>query len=176
MNNPVMFIDDTGSFTTTANRNTFDELSDSYGGIGGGITIFPLPDISGKLSEWIEDLQKSIIEKMTKSLSVAINREYRSEYEEHHIGAKKSPNAAQASAILNLVLPGGVEDPLNKVMVKTSIHRRLHTKLYYSFVNSMIVNAYTQADGNPTQQYLNVVSTLGAVRIFIESLNKLSIN
>ena len=80
--------------------------------------------------DWIDEQKKIITDKLAASLSRATSREYRSEYEEHHIAAKRSKNAVQAANILNNVLPGGVEDPLNKVMVKTSVHRRIHTQVF----------------------------------------------
>ena len=113
---------------------------------------------------------------MSQSLSLASQREYRSEYEEHHIAARKAAKASEAASILNEVLPGGVEDPLNKVMLKTSVHRRVHTNIYYSVVNYMVVIAYDTAAGDSKKQYTNVVSVLGTLQAFLSSLNALSIN
>ena len=69
-----------------------------------------------------------------------------------------------------------MEDPLNKVSLKTSVHRRIHNDAYYSLVNIMVVTAYDLAEGNPQQQYSNVVMVLGALYGFLESLNALSTN
>ena len=69
-----------------------------------------------------------------------------------------------------------MEDPLNKVSLKTSVHRRIHNDVYYSLVNIMVVTAYDLAEGNPQQQYSNVVLVLGALYGFLESLNALSTN
>ena len=121
-------------------------------------------------------VDKEIEEKLSKSLSVATTRTYRTDFEEHHIAAKSAFKAKEAAAILNAVLPGGVEDPLNKVMLKTSVHRRIHTNLYYSVVNCLIVKAYYDAGDDPNKQYNNVVSTLETLHGFLSGLNALSNN
>lgn len=74
------------------------------------------------------------------------------------------------------MLPDGVEDPLNKISLKTSVHRRIHTTLYYSLVNHLIIEAYTKANGNKQQQYANVVTALDNIREFLALLNAYSIN
>ena len=150
-----------------------------FGGGGGGRTNTHsagtlLGTVAGavatfELIEWFKEIE----EKLTKSLAVAASRTYRTDFEEHHIAAKSAFKAREAATILNEVLPGGVEDPLNKVMLKTSVHRRIHTNVYYSAVNWLIVKAYQDAGDNPAQQYSNVVSTLGKLKAFLTSLNEL---
>ena len=119
---------------------------------------------------------QEIEKQLTKSLAKAAQREYRSEYEEHHITAKQAFRAAEAAGILNEILPGGVENPLNKVNLKTSVHRRIHNNVYYSLVNILVIEAYNSAAGDRQKQYDNVATVLGALRGFLESLNVLSIN
>ena len=152
-------------------------------GCGGGIIFIPdvdlidaVIDTTALADDWLNELFEAIKEKLTRSLALATKKEYRSEFEEHHIAAKKSVNARRAAAILNEVLPGGVEDPLNKVMLKTSVHRRIHTSLYYLLVNETIIAAYTQANGDKQKQYSNVVAVLGTLKTFLETLNAFSIN
>ena len=185
-NNPVAYTDPSGHiYVSSIKGDQFYTLADDLGGGGGGIPIpfvitFPLIEAiatgAENAAEWVESKWAAITEAMALSLARARTRGYRSEYEEHHIAARMSRNATQAANILNSVLPGGVENPLNKVMVKTSIHRRIHTNLYYNLVNRYIIAAYEGADGDPRQQYTNVVAALTEIRVLIESLNALSIN
>ena len=183
-NNPVCCVDHNGR-TTTFIKNQFqytyvgDVLPIGAGGCGVILNfclIEALEDFATTANTWYNDLEDAIVDKLKNSLAMARHREYRSEYEEHHIVAKKAPNAAPAAAILNKVLSGGVEDPMNKVMVKTSVHRRLHTTLYYSLANAYIITAYNTANGDEQQQYNNVVGSLMALRLFIETLNACAIN
>ena len=127
-------------------------------------------------SDWLDELIDTIIDKLSKSLARSGRTKYGSEFEEHHIAAKKAFNAKQAANILEQVLPGGVEDPLNKVMLKTSVHRRIHTKEYYILVNYAIIVAYNSANGNPQKQAGNVNSVLGALNSFLTALNVFSTN
>ena len=139
-------------------------------GVGGAAAI------GLALGSLVDDLIDEMLNKLKKSLVTSGRTEYRTEYEEHHIAAKQAYKAKKAASILNEVLPGGVEDPLNKVSLKTSVHRRIHNNAYYSLVNIMVVTAYDLAEGNPQQQYSNVVMVLGALYGFLESLNALSTN
>ena len=127
-------------------------------------------------SDWLDELIDTIIDKLSKSLARSGRTKYGSEFEEHHIAARKASNAKQAANILQQVLPGGVEDPLNKVMLKTSVHRRIHTNAYYTLVNYAIIAAYNSAHGDPQQQAENVNSVLGALNAFLTSLNVFSTN
>ena len=179
LNNPVLYSDSSGSYACVLSRDAscFDAHPAGGGGaIVGFYLIEAVLDATSTAQEWIDDQKEAIRGKLTLSLSKAKPRQYRTEYEEHHLVARKSPNAARAASILNKVLPGGVEDPLNKVLVKTSVHRRLHTNLYYTFANNLVIGAYLHADGNIQQQHSNVIAALTGLRVFVESLNVLAIN
>lgn len=76
-----------------------------------------------------------------------------------------------AAEILNDTLPGGVEDPLNLISIKTGLHRRLHTKLYYSIANALVIGAYGLSD-NEEEQTRNVVIALTVLRVIVFSLNE----
>jgi hypothetical protein len=140
------------------------------GGAGGGVAI------GLALGSLLDDLIDGMLNKLEKSLVKSGRKEYRTEYEEHHIAAKQAYRAGKAAIILNEVLPKGVEDPLNKVSLKTSVHRRIHNNAYFSMVNILVIEAYRLAEGDKQKQYDNVVSVLDVLRGFLESLNVLSTN
>ena len=66
--------------------------------------------------------------------------QYKSQYEVHHIVAKKAINAWRARQILNKV---GIDinSRANLVSLKTWLHRRIHTNLYYGWANSVVISA-----------------------------------
>lgn len=189
LNNPILFADPEGT-NPYASYIAYKTCAEQFGGgsvyivVGLGVAaaaatpsfIDALSNTLDDINEWIDEQKQAIVDKLEASLTSAKQREYKTEYEIHHITARKSSNAAAAAAILNRVLPGGVEDPLNKVPVKTSVHRRIHTNEYYALANYLVISAYQQANGDPSQQYSNVVTVLGGLRIFIIGLNALSIN
>jgi hypothetical protein len=137
-------------------------------GVGIGFVLGKL------LTDALEYLEKQIQEKMALSLSKAKKTTYKTDKEEHHIAAKKAKNATKAATILNEVLPGGVEDAQNKILISTDVHRRIHTIPYYALVNELIIWAYESADGDKQKETANVIATLGALRVFITSLDELS--
>ena len=120
-----------------------------------------------------QDIETTITNKMIDSLARAQPRNYKSDTETHHIAAKGAYKAEQAATILNNVLEKGVEDPANKIEIRTEIHRRIHTDVYYSMVNQMIIDAYTEGYPNETKQRENVVNTLGIIRAFINRVNRI---
>ena len=173
-NNPVDRIDPSGcSYVSTQKHNVSSDYAFAQEicvGVGGVAAIGLV------LGSSLDDLLDEMLRKLERSLIKTGKHEYRAEYEVHHIAAKQAFRAARAARILNEVLPQGVEDPLNKVSLKTSVHRRIHNNAYYSLVNIVVVEAYDLAEGNPQRQYSNVVSVLGALYSFLESLNVLSTN
>ena len=181
LNNPVQYSDRSGNLARAANPNAscFDTHSPSGGGGGAVISFYFIDavlDATSTAKEWIDEQKEAISGKLTLSLSKATSRKYKTEYEEHHLVARKSRNATKAAAILNNTLPGGVESPMNKVWVKTSVHRRIHTKLYYAFANQLVIGAYYEAGSDKQKQYENVVTALGILQVFVSSLNILSNN
>ena len=55
-------------------------------------------------------------------------------------------------------------DPENLVPLKTGLHRRLHSDLYYQYINYQIVSAYNAANGDPIQARENVYGKLREIR------------
>ena len=81
--------------------------------------------------------------------------------------AKKAHNAKYAADILNEVFSLGVEDPRNIVSIKTGLHRRIHTDIYYGWANSVIISAYESANGDKEKQVSNVSNALASVRTYV---------
>ena len=65
----------------------------------------------------------------------------------------------------------GVENPINKISLKTGLHRRLHTFLYYGITNMIIIEAYCSST-DPSEQEKNVVIALGILRGILAYLNQ----
>ena len=174
LNNPTTYFDPYGNSRISVGTKEIQTISyeGGYGSVAGGSAI-PI-EISFYLWDWLDDLEDRIIKRMALSLSKATNTSYKTDYEIHHIAARKSKNAEPAASILKEILPNGVEDPENLVAVHTDVHRRIHTKLYYFLVNQMVIVAYESANGNKSQQRTNVRKTLTYIRAFIETLNAMS--
>lgn len=187
-NNPLAHSDHRGYSKANALSNFSDKycsyaLQEDIGGGGGGnlLAVYALSLYTSitaiiQVTENPDGLIDSFLEKLSKSLAKTGRQEYKTEFEEHHIVAKKAVNAKKTAHILNSILPNGVEDPLNKVMLKTSVHRRVHSGLYYLIVNQIVISAYDQANGDYAKQYQNVVSVLAALSEFLQCLNLLATN
>lgn len=167
-NDPVNYSDDTGNMGRSAIKGERAQLDEI--GIGGAI---PIP-VDPEFWDWLDDQWEEIKRRMALSLSKSTKKSYRTEYERHHIAAKKAPNAIRAATILKEVLIRGVEDEANLVWVKTDVHRRLHTDLYYLVANKIIIIAFESANGNKQLQEANVRQALGFLETLIEGLNALS--
>ena len=95
---------------------------------------------------------------------------YKSQYEVHHIVAKKATNAWRAKQILNNV-DIGINSSANLVSLKTWLHRRIHTNLYYGWANSIVISAYQSAGKNYAKQRANVLGALNTIRTYLLSIN-----
>ena len=118
-----------------------------------------------------DDIKETVSKAIAK---IKIAKKYRSPTESHHIAAKQSKKAAEARAILEEIFPDGVENPLNKVDLKTSVHRRVHTNLYYATVNSLVVYAYDSAGEDKEKAATNVINTLNIIRANLLVLNEIT--
>ncbi len=91
--------------------------------------------------EWCKEKAKRILETIDQKIKEAQPLpKYRSNGELHHIVAKRAPQAAPAREVLESV---GIKtsDPLNLILLRTEAHRRLHTQVYYNWVNSVLIAA-----------------------------------
>lgn len=53
-------------------------------------------------------------------------------------------------------------DPLNVILIRTEVHRRLHTQVYYNWVNSVLIAA--NVGESFEQRKANVEAALRALR------------
>ena len=125
-------------------------------------------------AKWVSTKAKSIANSIADSFAQAKTiPNYRSDKEWHHIVAKKAPNAQRARDILDAV-GIGYNSPYNLVLLKTGLHRRLHTNTYYGFANSVVISAYEAANGDPNLQLANVIIALDTLRRYLEAINAVS--
>ena len=97
----------------------------------------------------IDRIQEKIKKSFEKARAVLSYKRYE---EDHHIVAQKAKTAEPARRILEKVGIDYYNDEVNHVMIKTGLHRRLHSKLYYAWVNDRITQAYERGEGNLTLQ------------------------
>lgn len=109
-----------------------------------GIIAYTAKTLASKAKELAESI--AIIFAKAKTVP-----RYKTSNELHHIVAKKSVKALPARTIINKV-GIGYNSPKNLVSIKTGLHRRLHSNLYYTWVNSMIVAAYSTAGSKKSQR------------------------
>ena len=173
-NNSVCYFDPTGTTEQLYADPVATYLGDTQPvGAGAGAVILIPVYLGTAIGFSLTAAVKSLWESISKSYARTTERSYTSPEEVHHIVAKRSIHAAPAALILNSILPGGVENPVNKISIKTGLHRRLHSYLYYSMVNSTVIAAFCNSS-NPVQQQANVVSALGILRGILEILNALA--
>ena len=164
LNNPVQHSDSAGSYARTVNPNA-NCYEAHPAGVGGGIPI-GIPIGIGSIVDQLWDVA-------SKSYARSSSRKYRTPEEVHHLVAKEAWNARPAAAILNETLPDGVENPLNKISIKTGLHRRLHTKIYYGIANAIVIGAYHAGD-DPESKQQNVAIALTALWVIVYQLNSMS--
>ena len=117
----------------------------------------------------IDRIQEKIKKTFEKARTVPSYKRYE---EDHHIVAQKAKTAEPARRILEKVGINYYNDEVNHVMLKTGLHRRLHSKLYYAWVNDRITQAYERGEGNLTLQREYVIFELGRIRMELQVLNE----
>ena len=60
----------------------------------------------------------------------------------------------------------------NLVSLKTGVHKRIHTTLYYYITNAVVINAYYAADGDLAKQRENVIAALTEIKVILVALNE----
>ena len=105
--------------------------------------------------------------------SIGTERRYRNQRELHHIVAQRAPNAALARTILRKV-GIGYNSSVNLVSLKTGLHRRLHTNMYYGWANSVVISAYRSAGSNIFRQKERVLQALRTIRTYLLVLDALA--
>lgn len=87
-----------------------------------------------------------------------------------HIVAKAAHNARYAKQRLKAVQID-VNDSVNLVAIKTGLHRRLHTNLYYSFANSVVISTYNKGK-NKVEKERNVRRALNGLRAILIAMSE----
>ena len=64
-----------------------------------------------------------------------------------------------------------VDGSENTVLLKTGLHRRLHTNTYYEFTNGMVISAYNSAIGDVDLQRYSVREALKKLKTFLQALD-----
>ena len=119
-------------------------------------------------------ISKSKAKKITTiaeaSLARSKTKKYRSDKEKHHLVAKGATNAQRAKKIL-YDLDIDIDGDDNVLYIKTSLHRRLHTNLYYGIANSVVISAYKNAGNDKAAQEQAVLAALRDLKIFVKILD-----
>lgn len=126
------------------------------------------------ISLQLEDVRDDVYERLAK---VAKKPNYKTEKEDHHIVPwkdnrykLKSLNDARKYMKKVDIIPK--TDSRNRVMIKTGLHRRLHTKIYEIVVSKLVVSAY-EYEGKTTKK-AQICATLLALKGFLKSVSKAS--
>ena len=69
----------------------------------------------------------------------------------------------------------GYNSNYNLIRIKTGLHRRLHTDLYYGWANSVVISAYNSAGNQKLKQRSNVISALNTLKSYIRAMDALTI-
>lgn len=125
----------------------------------------------GLAVNWVTAKTKEITKALENSFARAnpMTR-YRWNKELHHVVAKAAYNAQYAREKLKAV-GLKVDSKENLIWIKTGLHRRLHTKLYYGFANSVVISAYNRGY-NYKKRRENVLTALRTLKAFISALDR----
>lgn len=82
------------------------------------------------------DLVNAVSAAFRNTINATINRNFHN----HHIVARSDTRAQGARNVLNSVNPIiGINSATNMVMIRASLHSRLHTNAYYDAVNALLI-------------------------------------
>ena len=126
-----------------------------------------LSAISKGIVDGLESLMTTIVEKVEAKEP----KQYKRDTEVHHIVAQSSPYAAPAQDVLRKT-GISVNSAENTVEIKTSLHRRLHTYVYYGIVNAATQLAY-KVGKTPKEKKNNVVTTLRVIGTILSATSKI---
>ena len=123
------------------------------------------------ISKGIVDGLESLMTKITEKIETKEPKQYKRDTEVHHIVAQSSPYAAPAQDVLRKT-GISVNSAENTVEIKTSLHRRLHTYVYYGIVNTATQLAY-KAGKTPKEKRSNVKTTLRVIGTILSATSKI---
>ena len=176
LNNPVIFSDNIGQSVTICILGVTVSLAQL---IVGALIVTASIDLlingerslPARLSDKIVDALATVVSTVAEKVEAAKPRKYRSNTEEHHIVAKNSPMAIIARKCFDDV-GLSVEDEFNKVPVKTSFHRRLHTNIYYGLINTGVLIAYATGRDKDSKK-ANIKSFVGGVKTLLRKYSNM---
>lgn len=117
----------------------------------------------------VRSVSRDMVSRFSKVRTVP---RYRRTYEIHHIVARQASFAEPARQVFKKV---GIRTSnlKNLVLIKTGLHRRLYTLLYYSLVNNMMEKAYYSANTYNGRKE-KVFATLKILNKYLKRLSDLS--
>lgn len=127
----------------------------------------------GVAYSWANSQAQNIAKSIGLSFARARTKtRYRTPSEVHHVVAKAAPNAKYARNVLNKVNIG-YNSNYNLIRIKTGLHRRLHTNMYYGFANSVVISAYNKGT-NYTKRRQKVIQALNTLKGMIIAMDKVA--
>ncbi len=167
---PNLVLIATGLLITSVIIFNYDAISKTIGCIiVGGLTALggAISNAADALSSAAQSIWKSIADSFSRAKG---KTNYKSKVEIHHIVAKKAQGAKLAQTILyNLHI--NINDSVNLIALKYGLHRRLHTKKYYDWVNHLIETAYKSGKGDIGLQKNNVIAALKLIKRALNIMN-----
>lgn len=149
-NNPVMYIDSDGHIAVPI------AYAAAVAVLGVGLVYYFIKtlDAIGKLID-------------QSFASVKTRPSYRTPYETHHIVAQYALKAQPSRNVLSNV-GIGVNSSLNLVSIKTGLHRRLHTNIYYDTINTIMNTAYNSKYTYSTNKN-RVIAALSTITVWLKT-------
>ena len=163
LDNPVNGVDEEG-YTGKDVLYTFEETR-----YGGELAVYMVLLSATAFASQRQRISSSINTSFAKSQF----RTYRTGRETHHLVAKGAKNAEYAKEVLESV-GISINSPENLLSIKTGLHRRIHTDLYYGWANSVVISAYKHAGSDPTKQKEAVYSALYIIKGFVRFLDSIA--
>jgi RHS repeat-associated protein len=144
--------------------DTLSDLKDTVVDTFNKCSIVLAPTVNQITSKTVnEDVQRRLVK-----VNVA-SKNYRTPTELHHIVAKNAVAARYARNILKK-LGISINGVHNTVLLRTEVHRRLHTEIYYIWVNATIGGAYASAYGVDSLQRNNVIAALWYMKLALQAM------
>ena len=111
---------------------------------------------------------EAVVRHLRDTITTWKNYKYKSNV--HHIVAQSAAAAAPARRIIwRVYKKTGTGARINKVKLHTAIHAHLHTMVYYSLINTLILGAYYSAT---ISSFLSVTAMLGSIKFALLVLDR----
>lgn len=172
-NNPVMYKDSNGYFALTIFGITIGiyefikAIAIVIIAVISVATIVAVEEQTHIISDTLENINEALedIKKGAESLllayvaSLVLKGQYPDEYEVHHIVARGDHRALPSRCIME-TCGISIEDPMNKVRMKKSYHKVLHTNTYYAILNTTMIIAYEVAGREGVEKTLEIYQSI----------------